>query len=75
MYAKNFPEKWCEKFDQPQFAEFKPKPVENSDAAKEEEYYLYHTAMKIITDGPNFEESEELQVLVGSLDDDTEIFK
>jgi len=31
--------------------------------------------MNIVTDGPTFEESEELQVLVSSLDDETEIFK
>ena len=81
-YAKSFPQTWCEKFDQPMFAKYilesteKPEAgEEDSEKALEQEYYWYHTAMKIVTDGPAFEESEELQVLVGSLDDETEIFK
>ena len=37
--------------------------------------YWYNTAMNIITDGPTFDGSEELQKLMSELDDNLDLFK
>ena len=35
-YAKNFPQKWCEKFDQPEFDEYRLEFAENRDLDEDE---------------------------------------
>ena len=124
-FAKNFPLKWCEKFDQDAFIQWRLEYAANYDLdedefeelakqayMKEEECcgnyemlvclsgskndeknaelkddrlaqksqqcracYWYNTAMNIVTDGPSFDDSEELQQLMSELDDNLDLFK